>query len=92
MSIIETLESMEQKHPNTIPVLGFCRFAVNSADNLSDFIQFIPNVAFNARFYNYDMGIANALRTFCHLCFVDPMLVEVYLGMTFEEVEELYNV
>lgn len=33
-------------------------------------------------------ALANACRTFCSLCFVDPALIECYIGMKFEKLTE----
>lgn len=80
------IEKMHDQYPNTIQVLGGAYFAIDHTDNFADFVLYIPNVISNAKFYNYHLSPAQACRTFCHLCLVDPMLVEVYLGMTFEEL------
>lgn len=84
--IISRLERMEEVHPNTIPVLGGARFAIEHTENFAEFVSYLPTVVHNAQFFGWAEGIANALKTFCHLCLVDPMLIEVYLGMTFEQL------
>ena len=80
------LEAMEELHPNTIPVLGGAYFAIDHTDNFAEFVGYFPHVVSSAKFFGYEGGAVKALRTFCHLCLVDPMLVEVYLGMTFEQL------
>lgn len=39
----------------------------------------------NAMFYGWHEPLAKACRDFCHICMVDPMLVEAYCGMKFEQ-------
>jgi hypothetical protein len=67
-------------------VLGGACFAIEHTHNFAEFVMYLPHVISSAKFYNYHETPAQACRTFCHLCLVDPMLVEVYLGMTFEEL------
>jgi hypothetical protein len=40
----------------------------------------------NAMFYGWEQPLAEACRDFCHICMVDPMLVEAYCGMRFEQL------
>ena len=85
-NLVSILESMEEKHHHTIPVLGGAAFAIDHTDNFEEFVRYLPHVIASAKFYDYHQSPAQACRTFCHLCLVDPYLVEVYLGMTFEEL------
>lgn len=40
------------------------------------------SVVKNAIFYKWHEGTVGAVRRFCHLCLVDPALVELYFGMS----------
>lgn len=80
------IEKMSEQYSNAIPVLGGALFAYDHTDNFAEFVRYFPTVIYNAKFFNWHDTPANALRTFCHICLVDPMLIEVYLGITFEEL------
>ena len=84
---------LQKEHKNAIPVLGGAVFAATAIKNndLETFVEHLVSVPRNSVFFGWDEGIKDALNTFCHLCLVDPKLIEVYIGMTFVEVEELYN-
>lgn len=76
------------KYDNALGVFSgayFAEEAIQSGD-LATFCEFLPGVVTNAKFFKWHEGVAGALRRFCRLCLVDPALVEVYLGMKFEEV------
>ena len=57
--------------------------------NNPDFETFIVNgigvMLRNAMVRNWEESLAKACRDYCHICMVDPMLVEAYLQMRFEE-------
>ncbi|MGN5455177.1 MAG: hypothetical protein ACI4XN_04260 [Candidatus Kurthia intestinigallinarum] len=76
------IESLSEKYPNAIPVFGGALGAyeyVNSDNpDFNKFMVCLCHAVDNARFYNWHEGVAGAVRRFCHLCLVDPALVEVY--------------
>lgn len=84
-AVYNAIVELSDKHDNVIPVFGGALSASKYADSMSKFVEFLPDVVNSAKFYKWHGGVAHALRTFCHLCFVDPALVECYLGMTFAE-------
>lgn len=88
----QQLISMNEKYPNAIAVLSGAYFAQASAEqgDLSTFVEFLPHVAQSAIMFEWHNGVAGALRQFCHLCLVDPALIEVYLGTTFNEIAKHY--
>lgn len=91
--IEQKLMSMNEKYPDTIAVLGGAYFAYDAISNgdIATFVEFLPHVAQSAKFLKWHNGVAGALRQFCHLCLVDPSLIEVYLGTTFNEIAQHYT-
>lgn len=90
-SIHDAITDLADKYDNAIPVFGGALGAYNYINNdkpdLDSFVKCLNHVIHSAKFYNWHEGVAGALRRFCHLCYVDPMLIERYIGITFEEVE-----
>lgn len=89
MSIIEErLIALNEQHEHAIAVFGCAIYAYECArkGDIVGFTDFLPIVAQNARFYGWHESAPRALHRFCHLCMVDPMLIEAYLGVRFEEV------
>ena len=88
MSIIEQrLENLSKQHDNVYPIFAGAYYAYDSAQkaDLETFVEFLPHVAQSAKLLNWHTGVAGALRTFCNLCMVDPMLIEAYLGVKFSK-------
>lgn len=87
------IEGLSEKHSNAIAIFGSAVFAYDatfgSRQDMNKFMSYLPDVASRARFFEWHEGVAGALRRFCHICLVDPMLIEVYLGMSFEEATSL---
>ena len=83
------IEGLGEKYNNAIPVFAPALWAYeavsNESPNFEKFVSYLPAVVGNADFFKWHEGIPGALRRFCHICLVDPTLVEVYLGMPFEE-------
>ena len=82
------LSVLIDKYDNALAVFGGAYYAESIAQvgDIATFCEFLPGVMRSAKFFKWHEGVAGALRRFCHLCCVDPMLVEAYLGMKFEEV------
>lgn len=57
-------------------------------NDLHSFCQMLSTVIFEAQFCHWEQGIAHALKVFCELCLVDYMLIEVYLGTSFNDIED----
>lgn len=78
----KAIEALDEKYSNAIPIFGGALW-VNDLETL---IASLPSVISGARFFKWHESIANACRTFCHLCGYDPALIEVYIGVRFEEL------
>ena len=88
-SIIEQrLIALNEKHDYAIAIFGGAIYAYDYAcsGDIEGFVSFLPSVAQNAKFYRWHESVPRALHRFCHLCMVDPALVEAYLGIKFKEV------
>lgn len=82
------IEALDEKHSNAIPIFGGAIFMEGA--NLESVALYLPSVIKSAKFFKWHAGLADACRVFCHCLFIDPMLIETYIGCTFEElVEEL---
>lgn len=89
-NVYNAIMSLDNKYPNAIPVFGGALSAhkcINCDNpNLEQFISFLPDIAHNAIFYKWHEDVAHAIRRFCNLCFVDPALIEAYIGAPLEDV------
>ena len=88
--VVKVLTNLNERHDNAIAVFGIAQCALQYAQgstlNLDEFIKFLPYVARDAKFFRWHEGVVGALHRFCHICLVDPKLIEVYLGMSFKEL------
>jgi hypothetical protein len=84
MSTQAFIEKLAEKHSNAIPIFGGALW-INSAD-MDAIIDYLPNIIRSAQFWKWHAGVADACRMFCHCLFVDPALVEVCIGATFDEI------
>lgn len=81
------IEVLDAKYPNAIPIFGGAIWVYNNNDFDSQrFIAGLSHIAKNAKFFKWHEGVADAMRRYCNICMVDPMIVEVELGMKFEEL------
>ena len=80
----KAIESLAEKYSNAIPIFGGALWV----HDLERLVASLPSVISGARFFGWHAGVIDACRTFCHLCFIDPMLVECYIGMKFEQLIE----
>ena len=82
--------SLADKHDNAIPVFGGALGAYEhiNCDNpdFKKFVKCLPEVIHSAKFYKWHEGTIGAARRFCRLCLVDPALIELYIGTSFEEL------
>ena len=82
--------SLNSKYPNAIPVFGGALGAYNCINcdkpDFSKFVSYLPDLIHSAKFHHWHEGAVGAIHRFCHLCMVDPALVEVYLGVSFAEL------
>ena len=83
---------LSETYRNAVPIFGGAPLAYmeihKEEPNFDGFIGYLAHVIDEAKFRRWHDGIAGALRTFCHLCLVDPALVEAYLGVRFEQIEK----
>lgn len=78
------IEALDAKHPNAIPIFGGALWV----HDIETLVDMLPSVISGAKFWKWHAGLVDACRTFCRLCFVDPTLVECYIGMKFEQLTE----
>lgn len=83
--------SLAEKHDNAIAVFGGALGAYDCIHcdnpNFDEFIlTYLSEAIKSARFHKWHEGAVGALRRFCHICLVDPALVEAYIGVSFEEL------
>ena len=76
----QVLHDMDKTRPNVFPMFGGAVYV----HTIDDLIDYLPNVISWSRRKGYN--IIDNIHTFCHLCYIDPMLVEAYIGMRFEEL------
>lgn len=79
---IKMLEDLNERHSHAVAIFG----CAASVKDIKDVLDFLPQVIGNAKFYRWHESAANACRTFCHLCLIDPSLIEVYIGISFEKL------
>ena len=95
-AVYNAIEALDDKYSNAIPVFGGALGAFNNinSDNpdYTAFVRSMLAVAKNATFYHWHEGAIGAMRRFCHLCLIDPALIELYMGMTIAEVAEAIGV
>lgn len=87
----QKLIALSEKYSNAIAVFGGAYWAhqLVISGKFDEFVPYLITVIRSARFYRWHETIPQALRRFCHLCLVDPALVEVYIGMKFEQFAEV---
>lgn len=85
--IKHNIECLDSKYSNAIPVFGGALWVYHDNNFSSErFISGLSHVAENAKFFKWHEGVVGAMRRYCHLCMVDPVVVEAELGMKFEEL------
>lgn len=89
-NLIKSVESLHEKHGNAIQTLGGVLSAYEYAESsdLHKFCQCLSHVILEAQLSKWHSGISGAMKTFCNLCLIDYALVECYLGMSFNDIEE----
>ena len=84
------INKLADEHDNATAIFGGALFAhkylSSDSPNLDEFIKYLPTVISHARFFKWHGGEVDALRVFCQICSIDPMLIEAYIGMTFEQL------
>ena len=85
------LYALQKTYPQSIPVLGGAVFAASAAKagDMDAFVEGLMKVPFDA--VSRKVPVTDALEKFCEVCLVDRRLIELYIGMSFEEVAQTYS-
>ena len=82
-SIKSAIEALDRKYPNAIPIfggaLGAAKYVNREHQNFGEFVKCIANAIRSAEFFGWHEDASGVMSRFCHLCYVDPTLVERYL-------------
>ena len=81
--VCNAITALNGKYHNAIPIFGSALQAYEYNPDLDKFVAKLPDVAISAKFYGWYEGVVGALYRFCHLCLIDPALIEAYIGMSF---------
>lgn len=81
-TVKSAIEKLGEKYPNAIPVFGGALSAYNAikSGNFDGFVRLMFDAIDCAKFYGWHESANDVAIRFCHLCYVDPMLVKVYLA------------
>lgn len=89
------LYALQKTYPDAIPVLGGAVFAATAVaeNDLDALVEYLVNAVTNpsSRVKNWRGGVVSICENFCHVCLVDPKLVELYMGYTFAELAQLLD-
>lgn len=90
-TVYHAIMTLSNKYPNAIPVFGGALGAYNAleAGDYDRFEALMLDAVDNAKFFKWHESAIEVARRFCRLCYIDPMLVEVYIGFRLEEWIEL---
>lgn len=90
-SIKAAVEHLDAQHPgeHVIAIFGGAIWEDTHNINLEQFSKHLVQLAHNAVFFKWHKGIVDAMRTYCHLCYIDPALIECYWGQYFDEFAKL---
>ena len=92
-AVHSAIVALDDKYGNAIPIFGGALGAYNCIErgDIAGFVGYFPDLIDSAKFFKWHENTATVLRRFCHLCFVDPVIIEVYLGRTFHQIEQDYQ-
>jgi hypothetical protein len=76
------IEKLAETHRNAIPIFGVALWI----DGVEELVACLPNLIDDVKFYGWHETPADACRRLCRLCFIDPALIECYIGMKFEQL------
>ena len=86
-SIKAAIEKLDELYPNAIPIFGGALSAAKyvHGDNVDmhKFCSMLADAIDNATFFGWHESSGVVARRFCHICYIDPALVEAYLGIKF---------
>ena len=87
-SVYNAIMALDKDYPNAIPVFGGAleasKYITAEHVDFEAFLVGLQSVIHNAKFYHWHEGALGAACRFCHLCSVDPALIECYLMIPFE--------
>jgi hypothetical protein len=95
MNRVKTIIEELGKEYNHVPeIFGGAIFACENIRvhgfDMDDFVGgWLDRVVQNADRYNWHEGVSGALERFCHICLVDPRIVEAYIGVKFKELDNV---
>lgn len=75
-------KSLSEKHPVIFGALDCYDGTFDGA------VRVVIACAESAAFFGWHDGVSGAIRTACHNIYVDPALVEAYLGCRIEELAD----
>ena len=78
----DALLKLQREYPHSFAVFSGAALAEDYARNgdLDKFSKSMLDCMINAVRFHWHESAADAARRFCHLCLVDPALMEVHLG------------
>jgi hypothetical protein len=82
-AIANAIVDLDRKYSNAIPVFGG---AYHIDRDIPSVALYLPTLLRHAEIWKWHESQADTCRRFCHLLMIDPALVEVYLGATFEKL------
>ena len=63
------------------------RELANGTIDLDTFIHRLDNALQAMVFRKFEMPLADALKDYCHFALIDPMLIEAYIGQSFDTLD-----
>ena len=90
--IIQELEKMDAEHSNDSAIFFGAIYDYQYIQNheYEKFSEKLLYVIRDAIFYRWHDTPANAAKTYCHLCGIDPALIEVFLGKRLDDLANEY--
>ena len=92
-NIINQIDNLKNKYGRAPEIFGGAIHAyqyVESKD-FNSFCRYLDAVITASKYFNWEDGIADALRIFCHLCRADPGLIEAHIGVRFKDIEKIFK-
>ena len=76
----QILHNMDKTRPDVFPMFGGAVYV----STIEDLINCLPHIINYSKRKGYD--IVDNIHTFCHICLIDPMLVQAYIGIEFAKL------
>ena len=86
-SVYNAIVALDCKYHNAIPVFGGALSAFNALEDgdYDKFKSLMLGAINDAKVFKWHESALEVARRFCRLCYVDPMLIEAYIGLRLEE-------